>query len=76
MMYWHKLDEQNRLSLAQDIYLAVLSITDEDGAREVCRDALERAGAYADEAEQLAQLAHEWYRTTSTDQSRPRMKHE
>ncbi len=69
MMYWHKLDEQNRLSLAQDIYLAVLSITDEDGAREVCRDALERAGAYTDEAEQLARQAHEWYRKTSEDKA-------
>ena len=67
MMYWHKLDEQNRLSLAYDIYLAVLSITDEDGAREVCQDALERAGAYADEAEQLAQQTHEWYRKTRAD---------
>ena len=67
MMYWHKLDTQNRLSLAQDVYLAVLSITDEDGACEVCRDALERAGAHADEAEQLARQAHEWYRKTSAD---------
>ncbi len=67
MMYWHKLDERNRRSLACDIYLGALSVTDTDGAKIVCRDTLERAGARAGEAEQLAQQTHEWYLHTSAD---------
>ena len=67
MMYWLQLNEQNHLSLACDVYLAVLSIADEDGARAVCQDALERAGAHQDQAKQFAQQAHEWYQKTSAD---------
>ena len=52
-MYWHKLDEQDKLMLANHIYLAALRALREDGAREVCRNALLRAGARAGEAEQL-----------------------
>ncbi len=60
-MYWSKLDESDRRSLANHVYLAALSVTDTDGAKIVCREALERAGARAGEAEQLAQTTHERY---------------
>lgn len=66
-MYWHKLDTDDRLSLANHIYLAALRLLREDGAREVCRDALLRAGARSGEAEQLAQRTHEDYLRVSAD---------
>ncbi len=66
-MYWHKLDDTNRLSLAFDVYLAALNIADEQGAFIVCRDALERAGAEADEALRLAEQAHAIYLRLSDD---------
>ncbi len=66
-MYWHKLDAADRLSLAQHTYLAALNVTDTDGARNICRDALLRAGARSGEAEQLAQRTHEEYLRVSAD---------
>ncbi len=53
-MYYLKLDDNDRSDLAQQIYLAALNVTETDGARGVCRDALERAGARAGEAKLLA----------------------
>ena len=58
-MYWHKLDEQDKLMLATHIYRAAMRVLREDGGREVWRDALLRAGARAGEDEQLAQRTHE-----------------
>ncbi len=66
-MYWHHLTERDRLDLAHHVYLAALSVTETDGAKIVCREALERAGARAGDAERLAQTTHERYLQASAE---------
>ncbi len=60
-MYWDKLDESDRLSLAKHIYLAAVAVTDPEPAKSICADALDRAGGREGEAERLAQRTYEDY---------------